>query len=256
MKALKASKGLLKAVICLAVSVLLSVGVCLAWFIMNSDAGGKGMGATIDGTNIESLTVTAYTLKDKTVPEDGGAVTYTIDTAKAGDAVEMEAYGGMISTASTKALLLEINYKFKETLDKNYNIYVTCDKSPRFLENIGATANFNCHLSDAVSLFYADVDGTTVTLGAERTFFGTETDGEGETKTVKRDLVLNGAAITDTPDGNLSSTLEGKLYCIIDYSEDNITELYALALSNGGTLSSEMSFKDDLKLFMQETFTL
>ena len=245
MKALKASKRLLKAVIALAASVILCGGVCLAWFAVNDRVGAGGSNATSKEINIKDFEIKAYELK--TPSYTGGVPTYTVGNEVTGPNVVMSAYGGLIST--TTALLLEFSYTFNEDLGKDYAIFAYCrDTHGEITSKTGSSGLvLDCALSSVVSFY--NIAGTqpaakpsTVTLAAEKN--GQDiADTDGSIITIQEGIKDTGADGTKTI----------KFYCIIDYVENKIYSQYYKALSiEGTTLNTPMDFANDISFYIQE----
>lgn len=252
---MKATKRLVKAVAALVASVILCIGVCLAWFAVNDNVDANGLNSSVAGENITKFNVSAYSLSEN---GDG----YTIGEKVQGNgSVVMEAYGSELDgTRKTTALLLEISYDCK---DKTFRIQAECNKKYGFE---GQTPNdddtFVCYLSDAVEIF----KNVTVTKNGENIVGGTVSKGgAGETFTEEKTttdengaeetlIIKNGLLIAD---GITKGS--GAKYCIIDYSEYNIMRLYALAADSGGGISSTINFsfgtqdEKDIVFYMEET---
>lgn len=242
MSKLKATKRLITAIAALVASVVLCIGVCLAWFSAIDRVSGGGMSESLKQQNIESFTVTAYTLEE--LNDDGGAA-YKKGDKVTGDPVSMKDYG---SLNGTTALLLEISYKFREVSNRNYGIFADCNRE-RVLEQNGTdenqTINFKSNLSDAVTIYRAVVDAEGKVSLTENGALEFTDDSGGEI--IKDRVVLNGSAITD------ADTDIHTIYAVIDYNELHITTLYARALNEGGTLNSQMVFNGDITFYIEET---
>lgn len=241
---MKATKRLLGAIAALVASIVLCIGVCLAWFSVNDKVNGNGMQSGVKGVNIKTLNVTAYKLTEAAA--DG---VYIKGAAISGNAVKMESYGGL--NPATTALLLEISYSFYSAEGKNYNLYAKCNKTLQSVSPVAGGGDlFECHLSDAVRLYGAAVEGTSVTLtdSEGKSFFSVEETEDGS-QTVKSDVILNGQGLSD---GTGEETV--RLYFVIDYYDLYVNELYALILNNGGTLNSAITFsgEDDIGFYMEE----
>ncbi|MDE7257048.1 MAG: hypothetical protein K2N50_03730 [Clostridia bacterium] len=238
---MKASKGLIKAVIAFVASVVLCVGVCFAWFVQNNNVDANGLNPGIKAPNIKAFTVTAFSLYDKTTKTTGGqsVTTYEIGPAVSGNSVLMAPYGNMENEET--ALLLEFKYVFAEDLGKNYGIFAHLQRligegTVQEVDDTESTEyDFKCDLSSAIGFYGATVSGTTVTR---------EDNISGEDAKL---ICLNGGAATD---GTVNTELV--FYCIIDYVESEIDLLYRKAGDMGGDIWSQMRFDNDIDFYMQE----
>lgn len=234
---MKASKNLIRAIAALVASAVLCVGVCLAWFSANKKVDAGGSNSYAKGVNIAKFQITAYQLE----AVEGSDTGY-----KKGEELspsQMKVYGGL--NGGTTAVLLRIEYAFKEELGKNYEIHATCKNDERSITKVAGEDKFDCYLSDAVTFYRASEVGGAVTAGEAFGFFKTS----GLTETKSKNLKINTAAITDGG----SAGADNALSLIMDYSDNYITKLYSLALENGGTLNSQMTFAGDLQFYMEET---
>ncbi|MCM1439038.1 MAG: hypothetical protein NC131_07475 [Roseburia sp.] len=235
---MKATKGLVKALIALAVSIVLCIGVCLAWFMENNRVDAKGINPGIRSTNITTFKVTAISLTDKkTETVEGVSVTsYTVGSPVDSTTPQMQPYGNIENKET--ALLLEFKYAFGGNLGKNYGIFAQLKKNlgtvTAMPESESTVYDFKCDLSAATGFYAATVNGTTVTRG------GAITGGE-------RIINLNGGVETD---GVVNTELA--FYCIIDYEETEIDQLYRIAGDMGGAIWSQMRFDNDIDFYMEE----
>lgn len=232
MNGLKASKRLIQAIVALIVSLVLCIGVCFAWFALNGKVDATGLNNAVRGINIKTLEVKVYRL-DATDNEN----VYTKgDLIKSG---KMDNYGGIIS--SPTVVLLEITYEFEQSLAKTYDIRALCSDAERKVEKEKNADSFNCNLSDAIT-FYSAVAGTgnSFTLAKSDSFYN------GNVKSLDLKLTSVNCAASEA---NKPYTF----YCAVDYVDTYITQLYALALENQGTLNSKMTFGADIVFYMSET---
>lgn len=245
---MKATKRLIKALIALIASVVLCIGVCLAWFATNDNVGADDMQSAVHGENITKFEVNAYKL---TATADN-AGNFTIgEIYDKSSAIVMPTYGDTLDgERTTTAVLLEISYECNE---KTFRIQANCNQKYGFDMDKSTPDTFVCYLSDAVEIFKS-VD---VTKSGGKVVGGTaEITGEGETFTLEVDgeIRKRNLSIAD----NITSG-NGAFYCIIDYSEENIQELYSLAADNGGGISSAINFSfgtsdvRDIVFYMEET---
>lgn len=240
---MKASIRLIKALVALAASLVLCIGVCFAWFAMNNNVYANGLRSQVNDVNIKSFTVTAYSLKNKRV--SSGTMTYKVDapvTADNDGGVKMEAYGNLWGRET--ALLLEFKYEFSENLGKNYAIYAELEKTiGEVIENetAGTEYDFVCDLSLATEFYGAVVAGGEATEGASVTRYAALTaDANNENR-----VNLNGGSASESDD-------VFTFYCIIDYDAGNMDSLYLKVCELGGSIFSKMLFKDDIDFYMQE----
>ena len=242
---MKATKRLVKALIALAASIVLCIGVCLAWFASNADVNANGLNDRIKGINITEFKIEAYELTyvDSEIVDGKSVTTYTVgDPTGATTGVKMAEYGGL----GTTALLLKFTYSFEDTLNKNYSIYADCRKTRGEIvvsEKTDATGGMllECALSSVVSFY----DIGEVTVGATVT----QTDEKEEKEVPNTD----GSLIT-LSDGITDDNLSGTFYCIIDYVEDKIYSQYYEALNiEGTTFSTPMDFVKDIYFYMEES---
>ncbi|MDE7087203.1 MAG: hypothetical protein K2O67_03320 [Clostridia bacterium] len=244
----KASKRLIRAIIAFAASIVLCVGVCLAWFLKVEEVDSSGMKPTFKGINIKEFNVTAYSLLN-----NNGVL--TVDEKLTGDTIEMQPYGGLTAYNATQALLLEISYVFKQNTGKTYKIFTDCDLTPQQVDrDEDAEDGFICHLSDAVKYDRATlageaVSGAVVTLTEDEqlSYLYQTTNDENETVYAKQQLTLNDFEITD------EDVEGGKFYIVIDYDPLYVAELYSAVLNADGTLNSAIVFNGDMSFYMKET---
>ncbi|MDE7380141.1 MAG: hypothetical protein K2N14_03715 [Clostridia bacterium] len=239
----KVTKRLIKAICALVASVVLAIGVCLAWYVQNQKVEGNGLNAHLNDVNIKSFTVKAYSLKDKR--ETTGVTTYKVVAPVTEDedgGIKMEAYGNLWGRET--ALLLEFKYQFNQVLNKNYAIYAELEKNiGEVIENevTGTEFDFLCDLSMATGFYGAAVDGGVAEDGAAVTRKAALTADDEDEKYIN----LNGGSATESDDVLT-------FYCIIDYVSDNMDSLYLRVCELGGTIWSKMLFKDDINFYMQE----
>ena len=234
---MKVSARLIKAIIALAVSVVLSIGVCLAWFVTNGNVDADGLDSFIKSTNISDFKITAYYLTNPV--EADGVVSYTVGDES--EDHEMLAYGNIDDSAT--ALLLKFECTFIDVMGKNYDISASFTK--KIKDEVEANTgeyDLKCNLSEVLDFFKVVgitgtvAEGDTVTLGDEL--------APNEDKT---EIDLNGSEATDNP-------LKYTFYCIIDYNEEDIQAKYFYALNNveGCSLSSKMRFENNMSFYVAE----
>lgn len=237
---MKASARLVKALIALVVSVVLCIGVCLAWFSSNGKTDADGMGSHIKSTNIKTFSVKAFSLTDR--KESGGVVTYTVGDERKGNSVIMEEYGNI--QGNETAILLRFYCAFIEETGKHYDIaaeFAQEVKAP-VAEDTEGDCDLMCNLSEVLDFFGAVIGGTVK----------------------KGDKVVQGSSLKPAEDGgkvnlNGGEAYDGDLtytfYCIIDYSDSAIEEKYLYALNNieGCSLNSQMRFVKNMSFYVAET---
>lgn len=244
---MKATKRLVRALLALIASIVLCIGVCLAWFASNSDVDANGLNSGVHSSDITKFEVNAYKLTASS--ENSGIFTVGERYSKS-SAIEMPTYGsGLGGERITTAVLLEISYTCST---KTFRIQADCNKMYGFEGQTPVDDTFVCYLSDAVEIFKT----VAVTKnGGEVTGGMAEITGNGETFT----RVVNGKIEKQSLliANNIVSG-DGAFYCIIDYSEENITNLYQLAADNGGGISSKINFsfgtsdERDIVFYMEE----
>lgn len=247
---MKVTKRLIKSVCALAASLVLCIGVCLAWFATNGHVDGNGLKSNPGGINIETFTVTAYKLKNRTVETTDGvqSITYTVGDAVSGsDGVKMIDYGTLDVSpdASETALLLKFDYKFKNVLNKQYAIYAHGKDTYGEIGSDGAGADMilNCALSSVVS-FYE--------IGENESSSSTTVTQNNEA--MKEEDIPNTDSNLVTIASGISDDAEGTFYCIIDYVEEKIYSQYYKALDiEGTTFSTPMDFDGDIEFYMTES---
>lgn len=243
---MKASKKLLKAVIGLALSVILCAGVCLAWFSVNEKVGADGSHTTIKDINIKEFEVRAYRLT--LANNAGGVPTYNVGSDAAEESVKMSDYGGLTGGTAT-ALLLEFSYVFSEALGKNYAIYAHCNNTRGEVtgKTVDNALRLNCSLSSVINFY--DISGT-------QTGKKPSTVTQSTAKTEEAIPDTNGSLITirdGISDAGADGTETVKFYCIIDYVENKIYSQYYKALTiDGTTFSTPMDFSNDIHFYMEE----
>lgn len=233
---MKATKRLVKALIALVSSVILCIGVCLAWFASSGRVTANDLDTNIKSTNISDFKITAYYLTDPVV--NNGTVSYTVGGQSEDN--EMLAYGNVEDYAT--ALLLKFECTFIADMGKNYDISAVFTKKIKD-EVVGNTGIYDlkCNLSDVLDFFETDLTGT-VASGDAVTLGDKLSPNEDKTE-----IDLNGGEATDNP-------LTYTFYCIIDYNDRAIEQKYAYALNNveGCSLSSKMRFENNMSFYVSE----
>lgn len=246
---MKATKRLLKALIALIASVVLCIGVCLAWFVTNGKVDANNFSSSIKSSNIKEFTIEAFALTDKQTRITGGqtVTTYKVGESAGKSSVSMSKFGGLEGNSIT-ALLLKFTFTFGETLNRNYEIYADCESMRGEIvegDTVDGIMHLECALSSVIDFYDVSATGE-IELGT----------------TVTQTTVKAGTEITGT-DGTLiplidgisdSDSLSGTYYCIIDYNEDEVFTQYYKALNIEGTsLSTPMDFLCDIEFYMGES---
>lgn len=241
MKVLKASKRLVTAIIGFVLSLVLCIGVCLAWFAINGEVDANGLNSGMRGINITQFSVTAYTLKDRKTAN--GVTTFTLgeEATVVDDAVKMENYGNLFGRET--ALLLEFSYDFDKALGSNYGIFAeftkTIEDENGVVENPESNGNFLSDLSAATAFYGASLaagtGGATVV-----------TQSAGLTADESERVNLNNSAATDEHAGTVE-----KFYCIIDYDQQKISDLYLRVTFLGGSIWSQIEFNYNMLFYIK-----
>lgn len=256
MKALRASKRLILSIVGFVLSVVLCLGVCIAWFAMNEAVDSDGAGTSVNRGDIVEFTVDVYYLnnatggykKADTGNEDGEEKLLTPVDAKplgelnSGD--EMRPYGGFGNGYAT-AVLFDIKYEILVS-DKHYKIYAS---RPKENSDITVTAaddtksTFNSDLSNVVGYYRATETGTLYTKKSNKasSFIKEDLSDKSLTVSLENDIVPN---TRDAETGNY----KGRSLFIMDYIEAPFIYLSSLMISEGGNLFSSLKFKGDLTI--------
>ena len=237
---MKASSRLIKALIALAASVVLCIGVCLAWFASNGEVDSSGLSTVIKSSNIKTYTVKAISLSDKKEGANG-TYTYTVGDEIIGTSVKMEEYGNIQGKAT--AVLLAFECTFYESTGKYYDLGASfsINIEDPVVKDATLECDLMCCLSDVLTFFETDIT-TSVKKGDKVTRGSALAPDEDGSK-----IDLNGG---EAYDGELTYTF----YCIIDYSENAIEQKYLYALNNidGCSLNSQMRFEDNMIFYATE----
>lgn len=270
----KASKRLVISIAALIGSVILCIGVCLAWFAFNNDVNGNGLQTQLSDDDIVSMQVTAYYLNDSVGgyvmateyggnKDDGGNVILdgineiSVDgdndgVINGGDAMRPFAYGNSYSTA----VLFKIDYVLKSDSVKTFRIFAECpyDTADTRLtvEKKDSGDNFTSKLSNAVKFYevkevgdgapYEPAEDGSGNLTAF-TFINSEHE-----KSFKLDfydgITVKSADLIEISAGGL----QGTAYLIMDYDSERFSYLSSLVLENGGNLSSGLELTGDITI--------
>lgn len=248
MKALKASKKLITSVICFALSLVLCVGVCLAWFAVNKKVESDGAKVGVRNSDIVRFNVTVHYLNGVT---GGYGLASTGNVAGAGnvdingDGVlvsedSMRPYGGLVTF--TTAVLFEIDYEIV-TSDKNYRIYASCPEDNAFtVEPLDEEKNnFESALSNTVGFYLnVGVDGEVFSKADKSAETFIKDDNGKRNVIMLKEKIVPSAADAET--GNYV----GKTYVIMDYMPESFIYLSSLMIGAGGSLQSKLSMAGDL----------
>lgn len=257
---MRIKRNLLISVACLIMSVIICCLLCcywiFAWFAKNEKTDVNGLNVNLDGPDIQSLTVKAFTLKDKT--QNGNTVTYKEDSQIV-DTTFMNEYDMLDSSVTT--VLIEIDYTLKAgtSSDKKFTLGVRCNGEKDYTitkDDISLTDSENdiytCNLSYVVGFQLSDVtiDGDVISTVA--TDF---TDGRFAVldSTTNKYVIKNTLlTISDSITNDVTQT-SGTFYILMDYSELNINNLYTLLLEKGNAgLQTQFMFNDDIEFIIQE----
>lgn len=242
MKALKASKTLLKAIIALAASVIMCGGVCLAWFAVNDKVDATDYSSDIGDINIKEFEVKAYRLT--LMGTTNGAPDYTVGSEALSDSVKMFDYGGLVNDDTT-AVLLEFTYNFYEEQGKTYAIYADCNSTRGEItgDTVDGEMRLNCALSSVINFY--DIAGS-------QTGVKPATVSQSTAKTAEDVEDTDGSIITILTGIKDDGTTPLKFYCIVDYVENKIYAQYYKALTiEGTTFSTPMDFADDIRFYIE-----
>lgn len=249
---------IIRAVTALCVSVVVFALVCascFAWFAQNQKVDSNGINCLIEGPDITDMTVNAYKLKNKT--QSTTTVTYEIDTpiSKLSNMNEYD-----MLTTEVSAVLIEINYSIKQSTSTQYKTFtlsVTCENELNYVLTtddliLSDEEEYICNLSYAVGFKLVNVDmsdnsvTTTVDYDSSATFSTLD-------NSTNKFIVKNTSLTIDDGIKNSSTQTSGTVYILMDYSELNINNLYALLLEKGNAaLQTRFVFNDDIKFKLQE----
>ncbi|MGN1104476.1 MAG: Ig domain-containing protein, partial [Candidatus Coproplasma sp.] len=271
----RASKRLVMSIIALVASVILCIGMCLAWFAMNKDVSGNGMQTQVKGSDIVSFEVVASYLdfndsnKTDYKTTDNGNVSTLEKTFDKDDngVLDLSSDNGsssndeMRSFDSTKmyssAVLFTVDYEILAGSDKTFRIYATCPYTTEHMtENVftvikstaeGETDTYYSSVSNAVFLTEASLSGgkyTCKTSGSEAI----------DVKFIKEDYSKYFTRYLKTGIESTSSdaNTKGTLYYLMDYDEDLFNVLTNAMLTSGGTLNSKIVLDGDVVFGIEE----
>ena len=287
----KASKRLINAIIALVASVILCIGVCLAWFAMNDEVTGEGMQTQIKSGDIVSFNVTAYYLDysssnnnykvvagDSELIKDANGTKLTIDhngdkiinsltsTGTTGDMDVMRPYS--VNGGYTTAVLFKVEYEIVDGSSKKFRIFAECDEDSRLKVTEVSKDKFKSYLSNTVTFVSATQSATangssTFAEGDDTTPNYTYTAGETNTAFVggvglrEKSFNINlSDGITTASLGeekkNSNGNYENTEYFIMDYEKERFTYISSLLLESGGGLNSSLTLTGDVVLGIEE----
>ncbi|MGN0824214.1 MAG: Ig-like domain-containing protein [Candidatus Coproplasma sp.] len=262
----KASKRLISAIIALIASVLLCIGVCLAWFAVNNDVRGDGLQTQIKSNEVVGFSVTAYFLdysesaktysivngnKDIIKDASGNVITvdYNGDTIINSDGSNKDVMRPFsLSGEYTTAVLFKIDYEILGSSENNFRIFAQCPDTSRItVEEVGDTDNFTSNLSNTVKFVQAQAsDDAYGALTGKQTFVN-----ELYEKSFHISL-FDGINKDSLGSKNGSGNYEDTKYVIMDYDKDRFTYISSLLLESGGGLNSGLTLLGDITLGIEE----
>lgn len=255
--ALRASKKLIAAIAALLASVILCIGVCLAWYATAREVDGSGMGQQLNADGIEQFDINVYYLD-----ADGSAfkkATTGNVTDEFGQPVEVDFNDqGVLEDDETDAMrpyiladryataiLFEINYILKTT-DSSYRIFVKCaDDSDLQVEGNGDV--FTSPLSNSVFLANATANNVG---SANENFTYRQADVQPFVRSSENYDKYYKIVCADNirPVENDPSSYSDTLYVIMDYDPALFSYLSSRMLEAGGTLNSRLKFDGDITI--------
>ncbi|MGN1373158.1 MAG: InlB B-repeat-containing protein [Candidatus Coproplasma sp.] len=279
----RASKKLINAIIALVVSVILCIGVCLAWFSMNSDVSGNGLQTQVKSGDIVDFKVTAYYLDYDTnaysvakgnFTLNGTTITVDYNDDKIINTLSSESDGTKkdvmrpysVSGGYTTAVLFKIDYEIVDGSTKKFRIFAECDKDSRLkVTDEDKDDNFISYLSNTVTFISATQSATasgtsTFAEGTDTTpdYTYTYTENADATAFVggvglrEKDFNIGlkeGIEDTDKTDG---TNFSGTEYFIMDYEKERFTYISSLLLESGGGLNSGLTLTGDISIGIEE----
>lgn len=252
MKAIKASKKLITSLISFALSLVLCVGVCLAWFAVNNKVGSDGSKLGVRNSDIVRFEVTVHYLNGVTggyrQASNGNVTgTGTVDINGDGDLVSedrMRPYGGLGNTFAT-AVLFEIDYEIVQS-SKNYRIYASCPaESGLTVEPLDdEKTNFESALSNTVGFYGVKVSGE----GGNAVFSKSSNKADTfiDNDNGKQNIIMLKEKIVPSTVDEETGNYVGKTYVIMDYMPESFIYLSSLMIGAGGSLQSKLSMTGDL----------
>ena len=264
----KASKRLISAILALIASVLLCIGVCLAWFAVNNDVRGDGLQTQINSNEVVGFNVTAYFLdysslnktysivngnKDIIKDANGNVITvdYNSDTIINSDGNNKDVMRPFsLSGEYTTAVLFKIDYEILGSSENNFRIFAQCPDTSRIKVTPvdGSPNNFTSSLSNTVKFVQVQKSGDDYgALTGKQTFVN-----ELYEKTFH--ISLFDGINADSLDGkkNGSGNYADTKYVIMDYERDRFTYISSLLLESGGGLNSGLTLLGDITLGIEE----
>lgn len=268
----KASKRLIWSIIALVASVVLCIGVCLAWFAANREVYGEGLHTNLHSKDIIDFKVTAYYLNEGKDEANAGTFTKGDGNLDPDKKVIDKNGDGEINTtgekdvmrpfsldnAYTTAVLYKIDYVLAGDVnsDKTFRIFAECPDTSRIKVETSDRVSFNSSLSNAVKFFNATANGSdpdtavyTPTVNTEDAF--TNLDHEKKFR-VNFYNGIQGKENSDDCTINADGNWAGTKYVIMDYGSDRFAHLASLMLENGGSLNSKLNLTGDITLGMEE----
>lgn len=257
MKAIKASKKLITAILSFVLSLVLCVGVCLAWYSANRKVGAGSPSVGLVEGDIISFTVNAYYLDTATggyKKADTGNVAFEGGFETGAEHVDADTFGlledddfmrpyGVIGSPFATAVLFEIEYELR-TSKTSYRIFASCPANSALdVEDTDEDDIYTSGLSNAVGYYGVNVSESEDTYSKA---------GEAVDRFVqdnaKNNVVVLEKEIVPEKANNERGNHVGKIYVIMDYIPENFIYLSSLIISKGGTLNSGLMLTGDLSI--------
>ena len=255
MNAVRVSKRLITAIIGFVLSVVLCLGICLAWFAMNKHADSGGSSVSINNGEIVRFDVNVYYLNTASggfikastgnVAVENGTVDHETQ-GKIDEGDNMRPYGGFGNNYAT-AVLFDIEYEIRVS-DKSYRIFASCPKENGDLSvtPIDETKNsFTSDLSNVVGFYNAKETGAYY----NKTTNSADTFLQSDFRKIFN-VSLKNNIVPNTANGS-NGNFEGRVLFIMDYMQAPFNLLSTLMASEGGRLDSRLVFNGDLTISIE-----
>jgi hypothetical protein len=215
----------------------------------------QGLKINIDGRDIISLEVVAYKLKNEASYDDSAS--YDID-CQINQLSYMNEYD-MLDASVTK-VLIEINYTLKASTDsKSFTLAVKCASEQNYVITkddviLSDSENdiYTCPLSYVVGFQFSGVTKSGDTVTATSADYSDNAFAKSDSAKNKYVIGSSQLVISNAITNDVAQT-SGTVYILMDYSELNISNLYALLLEKGNVnLQTQLAFNDDIEFIIQE----